>query len=146
MTPPFDLRPAVEADREFLFDLHRATMRPMIERTWGVWEEAWQRAHFDARFDPSAIFVLTVDGRDVGTVWLDRRPAELYVAELQVTPALQGAGLGTAMLRRVIAEAAEAGLPVTLQVLEANVRARRLYERLGFRAIGSVAPHVLMRR
>ena len=48
------LRPARDADREFLFALHRAAMRDAIERTWGIWDEPWQRAYFEARFDPEA--------------------------------------------------------------------------------------------
>src|SRR5438552_648388 len=51
--PAFELRSAQASDREFLFALHRATMRDVIERTWGSWDEPWQRAHFEARFAPS---------------------------------------------------------------------------------------------
>jgi ribosomal protein S18 acetylase RimI-like enzyme len=139
------LRPATARDREYLFSLHRATMRDVIERTWGTWDEAWQRAHFEARFDPPGISVITVEGRDVGTLWLERRPAELYVAEIQVSPEMQGRGIGTAVLLTVLARAGAEALPVTLQVLRANAGARRLYERLGFRVTGEAEPHVLMR-
>jgi ribosomal protein S18 acetylase RimI-like enzyme len=52
---------------------------------------------------------------------------------------------GTAVMRRVLAEAASRGLPVTLQVLKANEGARRLYERLGFQVTGQVEHHLRMR-
>jgi len=143
--PAFELRPAQASDREFLFALHRATMRDVIERTWGSWDEPWQRAHFEARFAPSGISVVLVGGREAGALWLERRKGELYVAEIQVAPEFQGGGLGTALMRTVMAEAAARGVPVTLQVLKANLGARRLYDRLGFHATGEADPHVRMR-
>ncbi len=140
----FELRPARASDRDFLYALHRATMREVIERTWG-WDEAWQRAHFEARFEPSGVRVITAGGRDVGALWLEARPAEVYVAEIQVAPEVQGRGIGTGVLRQVLAEAAAGARAVTLQVLKTNERARRLYERLGFYATGEVDVHVRMR-
>lgn len=135
MTVEFELRPGRESDREPLYALHCATMRDVIVRTWG-WDEAWQRDHFDGRFDPSHVSIVSVDGRDVGALWLDTRPGELYVAELQIAPEMQGRGLGSAVLNGVVATAVTRGACVTLQVLDLNVRARRLYERLGFYVTG----------
>ncbi len=51
--------------------------------------------------------------------------------QIQIAPALQGQGLGTALLLECIAQARAAGKDITLHVLKANP-ARRLYERLGF--------------
>ena len=79
--PAFELRPAQASDREFLFALHRATMRDVIERTWGSWDEPWQRAHFEARFAPSGISVVLVGGREAGALWLERRKGELPVLQ-----------------------------------------------------------------
>ena len=144
MRADFLLRPATAADREWLYALHCATMRDVIERTWG-WDETWQRAHFESRFSPAGVSIVVVAGRDVGVVIVQARPAEVYVAEIEIAPEMQGRGLGTAVMRQVLVDAAARGLPVTLQVLEANAGARRLYERLGFQAIGQAERHVRMR-
>jgi ribosomal protein S18 acetylase RimI-like enzyme len=141
VTVEFELRPARESDREPLYAVHCATMRDVITRTWG-WDEAWQRANFDGRFDPSKVSIVSAGGRDVGSVWLEIRPGELYVAELQIVPEMQGRGLGSAVLRGVVASAAARGACVTLQVLDLNVRARRLYERLGFYVTGETDRYV----
>lgn len=141
----FELRPAVAADRDRLFALHAAAMRDVVERTWGSWEEAWQRAHFGSRFDPAAFAFIVVGGRDVGLVSLQERAGELYVDNVQIAPEEQGRGIGTAVMRSVLARAAALGSAVTLQVLKTNVRARRLYERLGFYATGEDDVHVRMR-
>ena len=140
----FELRPATDGDREFLYALHRAAMYESVARTWG-WDEAWQRARFDAHFDPRAVQVIRAGGREVGAVRLEERGAELYVAGLAVAPEAQGRGLGTAVLQGLLARAAARRVPVTLQVLKTNPGARRLYERLGFRADGETATHVRLR-
>lgn len=140
----FELRPATAADRDRLYALHRAAMRDVVDRTWG-WEEAWQRAHFNARFDPAAFSLIVAGGREIGALCVQERADELYVADMQIAPEAQGRGVGTAVMRAVIARAETVGAAVTLQVLKANVRARRLYERLGFYATGEVDVHVRMR-
>lgn len=144
VTVEFELRRARESDRDPLFALHRVTMRDVIARTWG-WDEAWQRAHFDARFDPTRVSIVTSAGRDAGVLWLESRPGEIYIAEIQIIPEMQGRGLGSAVLGGVIAAAAARGACVTLQVLEINEGARRLYERLGFYVTGNTDRHVQMR-
>lgn len=59
---------------------------------------------------------------------------ELY--DIAVDPAHQGAGLGRALLRELLAVADAAGAPVFLEVATGNVPARTLYEAHGFRAVG----------
>ena len=119
-------------------------MRQVIEQTWG-WDEAWQRADFAKRFADCLVSIIEVEGRAAGAVWLDPGPDSIHITELQVAPELQGNGIGTATIRNVIEQAASRGLPVTLSVVPANPRARRLYERLGFRTTDVEAPFVHMR-
>jgi ribosomal protein S18 acetylase RimI-like enzyme len=49
------------------------------------------------------------------------------------------------VLRGVLARAEAEGRPVALRVLRNNVRARALYERLGFRAVGETPTKVELR-
>ena len=39
----YELRDATAADREWLYQLNRATMRDYVVQTWGAWDEAFQR-------------------------------------------------------------------------------------------------------
>lgn len=55
--------------------------------------------------------------------------------QIQITPELQGNGLGRSILQRLLAEAFQAQSAVRWSVLKTNP-ARRLYERLGFQVIG----------
>jgi predicted GNAT family acetyltransferase len=55
--------------------------------------------------------------------------------DIALTPPYRGRGLGTRLLRGLIAEAEQSGRPLSLHV-ETHNPARRLYERLGFRPAG----------
>ncbi len=62
--------------------------------------------------------------------------AELYA--LYVAPAWWSTGTGRALMDRVLAEVRAEGYPrIVLWVLEENARARRFYERAGFRPSGA---------
>ena len=63
---------------------------------------------------------------------------------IEILPEYQNRGVGSAVIRDVLAQAQAEGLPVGLQVLKVNP-ARRLYERLGFNVVGETATHYLMR-
>jgi ribosomal-protein-alanine N-acetyltransferase len=63
---------------------------------------------------------------------------EIHINNLAVLPALRGRGVGTELLRHVLAEARRLGARrATLEVRASNVGAQRLYERLGFVPAGT---------
>ena len=139
-----NLRPASEREREYLYALHCSTMRNVIEQTWG-WDDAWQRADFERRFDAYTVSIIEAGSRSVGSLWLEQKPDSLYIHELQVAPQHQGRGIGTAVIEMVIEEGASRALPITLSVVPANPRARELYARLGFRVTCIEPPFIRMR-
>ena len=141
-TAMYTLRQATEADYPFLYRLHAAAMKDSVARTWG-WDEAAQQAMFRERFDPGRQQIVVVDGRDVGVLVVERRPDVLFLGQIQILPAYQRRGLGTAIITALLAGARRDGLPVALQVLKVNP-ARGLYERLGFAVTGETATHYLM--
>lgn len=119
-------------------------MRDVIAQTWG-WDEEWQRRDFATRLSVCAVSVVDVNGQPAGSVWVEYRPGAIHLVELQILPAMQGKGIGTAVIRDLIQEAARHGSALTLSVVHANARAARLYERLGFRAYQHESPFIHMR-
>lgn len=62
---------------------------------------------------------------------------EVHINNVAMRPGFRAQGIGTALLRRVLAEARRLGARrATLEVRASNERARRLYERLGFYVAG----------
>ena len=129
------LRAATAADGEFCYRVHRAAMGEYVAQVWG-WDERVQAAFHRRGFEPGRFQVVTVDGADAGTLLVDRRPDGIYLGRIELDPAYQGRGVGSHLLAGLLDEAAAAGLPLTLDVLVVNSRARALYERLGFREVG----------
>jgi ribosomal protein S18 acetylase RimI-like enzyme len=105
------------------------------------------------------VFLLAfANGKPVGRLGIDfgRRADEgiVHLWAFAVLPALQGLGIGTALMREaerlILAEPRGASV-VEVGVDEWNQNARRLYERLGYRSMGaergwSGAAIVLFRR
>jgi ribosomal protein S18 acetylase RimI-like enzyme len=135
-------RPAEEDDYAFLWELHRTVMQPYVAATWG-WDEVWQADYFRAHVALSRCQIIQSAGVDVGVLVVEAQSDRVFLELIEILPAYQRAGLGTAVIRQVLTQATTQGLPVALQVLKVNP-ARRLYERLGFVVIGETATHYLM--
>lgn len=107
-----------------------------LEHEAGFADEVWRsRLETAATFfavDGLGVFVGSVTGID------DRHePGGREVVGMWVAPEHRGQGVGEALLAAVVAWAvAQASPSVALWVADGNDRARRLYERLGFRETG----------
>lgn len=123
------LRPALEADEHFLFELRKATMTEHLAQVGEPIDDAQHRARLRHRYD--AARVICLGGAPVGLLKAYRTETEWVVVQLQIAPAHQGRGIGERALRTVLLAAQADVLPVTLKVLKGNP-AKRLYQRLGF--------------
>jgi ribosomal protein S18 acetylase RimI-like enzyme len=138
-----DTRPATEDDREVVYRTKCAAMRPYVEATWG-WDEEEQRRLHARRFKPHETEILLGDGEPIGALHVVRKPEEIVLLSVHLQPAWQSRGFGTAVLERLMEEAARRGVPIRLRVLRVNERARALYERNGFRTTETTDTHHLM--
>jgi ribosomal protein S18 acetylase RimI-like enzyme len=104
-----------------------------------------QLASFRQHWNATQVKIITLDGTDVG--WLQSFVKEdaLFLAQLFVDRALRGRGIGAAMVKALIEDAARAGRALTLGVVKTNP-ALRLYERLGFRTTHEDERKFYMRR
>ncbi len=140
----YELRDATAADREWLYQLNRATMRDYVVQTWGAWDEAFQRQYFDDRYTPEGRQIIVVEGADAGGLIVHREASRIFLGDISLLPAFQSQGIGSEVVHDLLEEAAGLDVPVELQVLKVNP-ARALYERLGFVAFDETETHVLMR-
>jgi ribosomal protein S18 acetylase RimI-like enzyme len=88
---------------------------------------------------------LSPAARDIGVLVVEERDRELYIARIEIRPDWQGRGIGSAVIRSLMQEAASSGRALTLDVLHGNDRARALYERLGFQSFAQNETHIFMR-
>lgn len=138
------LRPIHDNDRAPLYAIHVAAMRDYVTRTWG-WDDNVQR-DFWRRTAHDGVQVIELDGQIVGFLDVVHHEHIIDIVNIELSPAVQGRGIGTALLQHILDEADEARKDVQLQVLKVNPRARALYERLEFTPAGETEHHILMKR
>jgi len=136
------LRPATQEDYDFLWWLHRVTMRSYVDKTWG-WDEAWQSQSFQERFDPTTREIIEFDGVPIGYIAVERRKEVIFLSSIEIAPDYQNRGIGTMLVQSLLDEGRSRGVPVELYVLKVNP-AQRLYERLGFTIIRETETHHIM--
>lgn len=108
---------------------------PMRSHLLGIQYTSRRQSH-RMNFPEAASQVIEVDGKDAGWVVVDILPDEVRLVEIIVLPELRGRGIGTAVIREILAIGSEARKPVRLNVKVMNQGAIRLYERLSFRRTG----------
>jgi len=148
------LRPVVEGDEAFLLRVFASTRE--AERHAVDWsDEAWdefvrmqseaQHRHYTTHFSPSEHTIVLCEGQPIGRMWVYRSASEVRLLDISILTPCRGKGIGTYLIRRLQAEAEEAGLLLHHSVELQNDAAHRLYTRLGFRPIATHGLHITMR-
>jgi RimJ/RimL family protein N-acetyltransferase len=149
---PVTLRVSSENDREFLYRIYAESRSEELAPVSWTPEQKDQflRQQFQAQDEsyhsnyPGAEFlIIVVDSIDAGRLFLHRREKEIRIMDIALLPPFCNQGIGTALLRMVMDEAARSERIATIHVEFFN-RARKLYERLGFRQIGQTEVYLLM--
>ncbi len=149
------LRPATEADQEFLLSLYASTRAaemamvpwsPEQKEAFVKMQFAAQSEHYAAEFPLASHEIICRDGAAVGRLYLDRRAQELHVLDVIVLPQFRNAGIGTFLLRRLQkeAEAGAAGKAVTIYVESFNP-SLGLFRKLGFQTVAEDGFQLLLR-
>lgn len=146
-------RPIADADLPFLARLYASTRAEELAVT--PWSEEQKASFLDMQFRaqhadyranyPDAEWLMTMrGGEDIGRLYLARWPSQHCIIDIAFLPAHRSKGLGEALLRDVLDEAAAGGKAVTIYVEKFNP-AMRLYRRLGFRTEEDKGVYDLMR-
>lgn len=108
----------------------------------------WRKVADSAAREERILIVAEEGGRIVGTVQVvldlpENQPHRADVAKMQVHRSQRRKGVGEALMRAAETAAKEAGR--TLLVLDtASAEAERLYERCGFRRVGTIPDYALL--
>ncbi len=130
MTDTWRFGPVAEADFEPLLALRTDVMREQLERV-GRYTPERSRLMFRGHFDEPGTRLILHDGVRVGCVGFRKHDHEIRIDSFYLERRLHGSGLGTTILKALLAEADKAGLTVRLEVLNGSP-ADRLYLRHGF--------------
>lgn len=146
------LRPVRESDDAFLLELYGSTRQQELAQVpWTAeqkqqfvrmqWEA--QKRHYAAEHPRASHAVICMDGRAVGRVYLDRTAEQFHILDISILPEDRNQGAGSLLLSQIMAEAKQAGKPVTIFVETFNP-SLRLFQRLGFTTLRQEGFHLLM--
>ena len=147
------LRPATPRDYDFMRRLYHSTRAE--EMAHFPFDEAKKQefldSQFAAQFQHYGIHYPTVernivekDGQPIGRLWIDEWKDQIRLVDIALMPECRGSGIGSRLLRDVLARGTAAGKPVTIHVEGFNP-ALRLYQRLGFEHVDTNGVYYLMR-
>jgi ribosomal protein S18 acetylase RimI-like enzyme len=138
-----ELRQATADDIPFLWEVFRLSMRDYITQTRGEWNEQREECQFRHQLDLPATHVIRSNNLEVGFIMFPMENGARWIHTVCIAPEHQNRGVGTEVIRLVIAESEKQEMELFLSVLKVNP-ARRLYERLGFRVIEEAKHHLRM--
>jgi len=147
-------RPFAAEDFAFIEALYFSTRAEELARTG--WPEDQKRAfltqqhraqhhHYQTYYPDAERLIVERGGEPIGRLYLDAWALEIRIVDISLMPAARGQGIGEAILRDVIEQAAAAGKGVSIHVEKFNP-ARRLYQRLGFVVAEDKGVYDLMER
>ncbi|HEY7770314.1 GNAT family N-acetyltransferase [Longimicrobium sp.] len=148
------LRPITEADLPFLLDLYATTREEELKQVpWTPQQKASfvrqqfeaQHAYWQENYQDTTWDIVLADGSAAGRLYVARWPDEIRIVDIALLPEHRGSGIGTGLLRRLMAEGDASGRKLSIHVEIFNP-ARRLYERLGFTQAGDRGVYLLMER
>jgi GNAT superfamily N-acetyltransferase len=132
--PAWRFAPVSEADFEPLLAIRIEVMREHLERVFRYSPER-ARDFFRAAFDEPGLRLILVDDELAGCVAFRPKVDEIQIDSFYLARRHHNGGLGTRILKALLAEADALGLPVRLGVLHGSP-ASRFYERHGFAKVG----------
>ncbi|MHC5037534.1 MAG: histidinol dehydrogenase [Planctomycetota bacterium] len=93
-----ELRQATERDRDFVWTLHKATLKDAVSKIWG-WDERRQIEFFERRFDPEKLKIIMAEEEPIGVLQVEADPSQLFLDLIEIMPAWQGRRIGTAVVK-----------------------------------------------
>jgi ribosomal protein S18 acetylase RimI-like enzyme len=134
------LRPVRAEDEEFLCAVYAGTRADELALV--PWDEAQRAAFIRFQFAAQQRFykgefpdaehqLILNNGEPVGRLYVDRRAQAIRILDIALLPAHRGLGIGTPLIKALMAEAAGSARAVSIYV-DRDGRAQRLFARLGF--------------
>ncbi len=136
-------RPITADDDEFLCGVYASTrIEELAQTDWSDEQKdsflhmqfRAQHAHYQTYYSDAKFQIILLNNEPVGRLYLAYWKNEIRLIDIALLPAYRGQGFGAAIMKKILAEGEQAGMPVTIHVEKFNP-ALHLYERLGFRPI-----------
>ena len=142
-SPALTLRPVLAGDTAFLLVLYTSTREgefPFLDaaRRQQLLELqfAAQQAGYQMQFPGSEHRIIECGAESAGRIWIANTNDSIRIVDISLLPRFRRQGIGTAVYRGVLADAAARRMGVSASVLKANTASLRFHEALGFTIAG----------
>jgi GNAT superfamily N-acetyltransferase len=135
------LRPVTPEDNEFLLAVYTSTRADELAQVeWASgqkeafvrWQFELQRKEYDARYPDARYQVVLVNEQPAGRIWIGEDDTQIRLLDIGLLEEFQNRGVGTILMKQLIAEALQKKKPLRHMVFMLNNNAHRFYKRLGF--------------
>ena len=137
------LRPVEPGDEVLLRRVYASTREEELRQA--PWDDAMkeafvrmqfdaQKSHYDRVYPECSNQVIEAAEGPAGRLYVDRSNKSVHIIDIAILAEFRNRGIGGCILRELLREAKESGVPATIHVERFNP-AMRLYERLGFRKV-----------
>lgn len=135
------LRDVTADDDEFLLAVYNSTRADELAQVnWAPgqkevfvrWQFDLQRKEYDTRYPQARYQVVIVNDQPAGRIWIGEDETQIRLLDIGLLEEFQNRGIGTNLVRELIAEAKKKNKPLRHMVFVLNNNAHRFYERLGF--------------
>jgi GNAT superfamily N-acetyltransferase len=146
------LRPVRPDDERFLMEVYAATRTDELNLTnWSQRERqtfiemqfAAQQQYYRSRFPEAEHSIILLNDLRAGRLYVARTEEEIRILDIAMAAEYRNAGIGSSILKGLMAEAEKSERPVRIYVERFNP-SLRLFERLGFSSIENTPSHFLM--
>lgn len=146
------LRDVGSDDDDFLLRVYASTRADELAHV--PWDETQKNAflqtqfsaqqqHYQSRYPEGEHQIILLEEKPVGRIYLARLEQEIRILDVTILPEQRNAGIGTWLLKDLLAEAAKTEKPVRIVVENFNP-SLRLFERLGFSKIDDDGLNILL--
>ncbi|KMQ52215.1 acetyltransferase, GNAT family [Chitinispirillum alkaliphilum] len=142
----FRLRDASKEDYDFLYNLLKSTMKQYYIEAFKKWDETLEKQYFDESFSKDVYKIIIWADYNVGCISITETDQSLFINEFQILPEFQNRGIGKIILKSIIEESNRLLIPIKLEVLKVNKKARAFYSNFGFIFDGQKEYHDSMYR
>jgi len=134
------LRPVTTEDEAFLYELYKTTRaEEMAHVPWNDEQrEAFlkmqfsaQQTHYSTYYKGASHDIILFGEQPVGRLYVAREEDGIRILDITILPEHRNKGLGTPLIKELMAEAVHARLPLSIYVEFYNP-SHRLFDRLGF--------------
>lgn len=137
----YALKEALSIHKDAIYNIKKSSVFSYVDNIWG-WDEEFQLNDFERDFSNIEQFsVIEMNEKICGFVQIYDHDDTIELVEIHLIPEMQGNGIGSDIIKKLLERAKNENKSVRLGCFKENIRAKKLYQKLGFVQTGETGTH-----